>query len=449
VLDDPRALAHDVLSRVLYKGAYADIVLGSALARSALNPPDRALATEIVYGVLRRLLSIDWALDGFLRSPVAGTPASVALALRIGAYQLLFLDRIPAYAAVHTAVELARARAGRGAVPLVNAVLRRLAGEGPREFPSWSDPVQRIVREHSHPRWLVEQLITLHGVQEAAGMCAANNLPAPTDVRVNLLKCDIEQARQSLESDGLAVEQCRYAWDGLRVTSAGRPLDATRAYKDGLVYVMDEAAMLVAPALAPDRETTVLDACAAPGGKTAHIAGLMRNTGRIVACDLSRSRLQLLSDNCNRLGVTNVQIVVEDAAKIGGRFKAAFDSALVDAPCSGLGVLRRRPDLRWRKEASDIKRLHSLQVAILEGVAASLREGAVLVYCTCSIHPDENGGTVDEFLSRHPEFARDSLKGRVPDVLAREERDGAIQMFTHVHGTDGFYIARLARRKGY
>ena len=441
---DPRVLAHDVLKRVLYHHAFADIALGSALTRSALPSPDRRLATELVYGTTRRLLSIDWALDGLLKEPVSSAHPDLAISLRLGAYQILYLDRVPGYAAVDRAVGITRAKTGERRAGVANAVLRRLARDGPRPLPTWDDPALRLAVEHSHPVWLVKDLLSRSSVEEVSRMIAANNVPAPLEVWVNTLRSDRSSVAASLAREGYMVRPTRLAKDGLVVDTGGRPVEESTAFRDGLFYVMDEAAMLIAPTLGPIAGSSVLDACAAPGGKTIGLAAAMENRGRILALDTSDARVALMRQNCERLGATIVEARSGDARDVG-RLGMQFDYALVDAPCSGLGVLRRRPDLRWRKDLEQIEGLRRLQRAILQEAADALKPGGILVYCTCSIHPDENEGVIESFLRDNPCFHMSSLRGRIPPELESDERDGALQLYTHIHGTDGFFVARLAK----
>lgn len=443
---NPRALAYEVLKKVLFEGAYADIALGAYLSCSALEMVDRSLATELVYGVLRNLTWLEWNLGGVLKKPFQKLQEDAQVILMLGAYQILKLSRIPAYAVVNSSVELAKA-ARRVSPELVNAVLRRIARQGARDLPDWSDSVLRICVEHSHPRWLVEYLISQFGVAGAESACRANNEPPPLDLRVNTLKTTISDAMDSLAADGVRNERCPYAAEGLRVISQKRPLGQTKAHQSGHVYVMDEAAMLVAPASGVVPGQTALDACSAPGGKALHLAALMENQGKVLALDTRRARLELVRENASRLGASNIETQLLDARKAGTEYEGVFDVVLVDAPCTGLGVLRRRPDLRWRKDAGDAARLHELQSQILNGVAPAVKPGGVLLYSTCSIHPAENDVSIEQFLGSHPDFFRDTLLPYVPDALHPWVTQGTLQLYTHVHGTDGFYIARLVRAR--
>ncbi len=442
---DPRVLAHDVTKRVLYHGAFADIALGSALSASSLSGSDRRLATELVYGLVRRLLTVDWALDGLLRKPVSRASPDLATSLRLGAYQILFLDRVPAYAAVDRATGIARDMSGSREAGVVNAVLRKLAREGPRALPAWDDPARRLAIEHSHPEWLVRDLLSRFSVEETSCMLEANNSPPPLEVWVNTLKAGRDTVAGLLGVEGFRVSATKFAGQGLAVETEGKPVEQTSAFLDGLIYVMDEAAMLVAPALGPEPGSAVFDACAAPGGKTVALAAVMGNEGRILAQDISGPRVAMVKKNCERLGVTIVEARTGDTRNLDAQEGPSFDYVLVDAPCSGLGVLRRRPDLRWRKSLGQIAGLRQLQIPILRGAASRLKPGGVLLYSTCSIHPDENRGIIESFLKEDPRFRTSSLKGRIPASLEPDERDGTLQLYTHVHGTDGFYMARMTR----
>ncbi len=441
-----RQLVFRVLRKVLFEGAYADLALSAELSRSSLASVDRALATELCYGVLRNLTLLDWTLDSFLKQPICDALPATQVLLRLGAYQILMLDRIPPYAAVNSCVEIAKRF---GAHPsLVNAVLRRIVSSGPRELPDWDDPEARISVEYSHPNWLVSYLLETFGLEEAVQICRANNKPAALTVRVNSIRSDVQHAAQLFSEDGVKTERCVYAAEGLKIVSQQIPLEKTRAHTQGMTYAMDEAAMLAAPLMGECDGKSVLDACAAPGGKTLHLAALMRNRGSILALDVSRARLGLLSQNAARLGAEIVRTELLDAREAKTRYSGAFDAALCDVPCSGLGVIRRRPDLRWRKHTLQISGLRKLQLQILDSVAQCVKPGGVLVYTTCSIHQDENEHNVHEFLSQNSEWRLDSVLGYVPENLKRFVTHGWLQLYTHLHGTDGFYFARLKRAGG-
>lgn len=429
--------------------AYAGLALDRALKGHPLSRRDRALATELVYGASRRRNTLDWAIAQAASRPLDKMSPWVRADLRLAAYQLLFLDRIPPSAAVNEAVELAKKYGHAGLASFVNGVLRGLLRKKDSlSYPSPdSDPVGYLALRHSHPEWLVKRWLDRYGFEATEALLRANNENPPLVLRPNRLKTDREGLVQALEAEGAAAEPARLVPEAV-VLREGPAFEDLRSFRDGLFSVQDEGSILVGQVLRPRPGYTVLDACAAPGGKSAHLAELMDNQGRVVAVDPHDHKLALIRDNARRLGTSIVTPQLGDARDVGRAMAGQADAVLVDAPCSGLGVLRRRPDARWRKSAEQVEELHRLQVGILEGAAAAVRPGGTMVYSTCTVEPEENQGTVEAFLARHPEFERESLRAYLPASLAREPgvEQGWLQLLPHVHGTDGFFIARLRRR---
>lgn len=449
-----REAALRTLCRVEAERAFAGEALERELAAGRLDKRERALATELTFGTLRARGRVDHALAAFLKRPLAELTPWIRNVLRLGAYQLLYLDRVPASAAVDESVKLARRYGHAGTAGLVNAVLRNLVRQGPPPVPDpasaadFDARVAALAIAYSHPRWLVAEWLARFGPAETEALLRANNQPAPVAIRANGLKTSPAALGQRLAAEGVTVAPLRYLDDGF-VISDFDALTALPSYRDGLFIVQDEAAMLVAHVVDPRPGERVIDACAAPGGKTTHLAGLMGDRGEILAADVEPARLRLVVENCARLGVTCVETVAVDARRLG-RLKTGWaDRALVDAPCSGLGTLRRRPDARWRKEASAAGELAPLQVEILAGVAPCVKPGGTLVYSTCTLGETENQDVVRAFLLDHPEYAPEDLAPWVPAGL--REAIGAdgwwLQTYPHRHGIDGFFVARLRRRR--
>ncbi|MDR7483026.1 MAG: 16S rRNA (cytosine(967)-C(5))-methyltransferase RsmB [Armatimonadota bacterium] len=443
-----REAAFTVLLRTEAAGAFATVLLFRTLQRSRLAAADRALATTLVLGVLRHRGRLDWALAAFLRRPLHDLPPAIRTILRLGAYQVLDLTRIPAAVAVDEAVALARRHGHPGTAGLVNAVLRRLSADGspPPPDPA-ADPAGHLAVVHSQPRWLVERWLARWDAADVTALAAACTRPAPSVVRANTLVATPEEVRLALAARGVPVAAGLLP-EALRVRgalTARLPL-----YARGLFAMQDEGAMVVARALAPTAGSVVIDACAAPGGKTSHLAALMRNTGRLVACDVHPGKLAALAHRCATMGASNVEAHHLDARSLGRAFPRQADAVLVDAPCTGLGVVRRRPDVKWRVAAGDLARCAALQREILAGAAGAVRSGGVLVYSVCSLEPEEGPDVVRAFLGRHPEFRFDSLPATVPRTVNGWPLEGAeageVLLLPHRHDTDGFYVARLARR---
>lgn len=399
----------------------------------------------MVYGSVRRRNTIDWALAPFLRRPAASLDPVVRSILRLGAYQLIYLERVPAAAACNESAQMTRRMGFSSAVGLVNAVLRNLQRALPLRFPDpGEEPVRYLSLYHSHPEWLVTEWLDCFGYDETQALLAADNLPAPFAVRTNTLKITREELEGSLAAAGISAAPARWAPEGLYLEKAGAPENPL--FQEGLYFIQDEAAMLVARALAPSPGGLVIDLCGAPGGKTTHLAALMEGSGRLLAVDIHAHRLVLLAENCQRLGVPNVVGHLADARHLP-EYHGTADFVLVDAPCSGLGVLRRRPDLRWRKTPADMAGLADLQAELLDEAALCLKSGGVLVYSTCTIRPGENELQVARFLARHLDFHRDDLAPHLPEALLTGSETGQLQLLPHRHTTDGFFLARLVRSR--
>ncbi|OIQ55763.1 16S rRNA (cytosine(967)-C(5))-methyltransferase RsmB [Neomoorella thermoacetica] len=444
-----REAALQVIYRVTEEGAYAGLALDEVLKSAGLDGRERALATELAYSAIKAWGTLDWALGLFLRQPLEKLPPWIRCVLRLGATQLLYVPRIPPRAAIYETVELAKKYGHRGTTGLVNGVLRHLdRRKDALPYPDGkTDPAGYLALRYYHPRWLVERWLEEFGYQETEYLCRADNEPPPTIARVNTLKTTKDVLAARLQAEGATVRPARYAPEGLVVEELGA-LEASPSFQEGLFYVQDEGSQLVSHALHPAPGAWVIDASAAPGGKTTHLAQLMADRGTILACDVHRGRLDLIAANCRRLGVTCVRTVLVDARELGERYPAAADYLLIDAPCSGLGVLRRRPDARWRKEAPRTRELARLQLAILMGARQALKPGGVLVYSTCTLLPEENQEVVREFLDRAGEFRPDSLEPWLPvlppDLLVTA-RQGWVQFLPQRHGTDGFFIARIKK----
>lgn len=444
---DPRRLAVDILERV-QGGGYADRTLDATLQRHPdLDPRDRGLCTELVYGVLRQQGRLDFALAAFCKQPLAKLENRVLLLLRLGAYQLLCLDRVPDSAAVDTTVQLARALKLERATGFINGVLRALGrGQGQLAWPEPArEPLAHLQHALSLPQWLAARWLDDLGADEARQLAAALLDPAPFSVRVNTLKIDRARFLAALAAAGHRGEPTRFAPEGVVIRERSRaplPGDA-----DGWYQVQDEASMLVAPLLAPQPGERLLDACAAPGGKTTHLAALTGNRAQITALDLHPQRVHLVEQGAARLGCRGIAARCWDLTT-PPRFldPESFDGVLVDAPCSGLGVLRRNPETRWRLHPADITLLAERQAMLLDQAATLVRPGGRLVYAVCTVTPEETDRQVAAFLARHAQFRLQPLASRVPDswrVLL--DPQGCLRSWPHRFALDGFFAAGLVR----
>ncbi len=445
-----RRVALDVLLRVDRGRAFASLALDAALDRAGLAPRDRALATEIAYGVLRWRGRLDWIIEQAAGRPAGRIALPILCVLRAGAYQLLFLERVPAYAAVDQAARQARELGGPKAAGFVNGVLRHIArtrGEVPYPDPD-RDPVAYLAARGSLPRWLAERWVARLGLPEATALGLACNAAPPITYVGNALKGAPEEVRRALEADLGPVGPGTWAPGTFHVAGAGPPRDA-RALRDGLAFVMDEAAVLPMYLLGLAPGQRVLDACAGGGGKAAVAAGMLRGRGLIVGLEPQPRALRRLTEACARLGLDCVRPVRGDALRAGAFLRPAaaggFDAVLVDAPCSGLGTLRRHPEIKWRVTPGKLAELAALQRAILKGVAPCLRPGGVLVYATCTTEPEENEAVVEAFLADHPAFRLEDAGPHLPGPAAALAAKGYLRTWPHRHGIDGFFAARLRR----
>lgn len=439
----------NVLTQVEQEGAYSNLLLNTALQKSSLAKSDAGLATELIYGTISRLNTLDYFLDKFVKKGVQKLQPWVRALLRISLYQVVYLDRIPDHAVVSEAVNLAKRRGHQGISGMVNGVLRNILRQKESlAIPENMPTAQRISLLHSHPQWLVERWISQYGIETTEAICAANNEPPAVSVRVNTTMISREDMLTLMSSHGLDATPSSLSPYGIVVKGAGN-MALTDWYRDGMISIQDESSMLVAEAVKPEPGMRVLDCCAAPGGKSAHMGELMKDEGSIVANDIHAHKGKLISDQASRLGLDSISIVTGDALDLVDRFEpASFDRILLDAPCSGLGVIRRKPDLKWGKSQEDIHEIAALQLRLLESVSTLLRPGGLLVYSTCTIEPLENEGVVSAFLEGHSEFeiAEDGL-----GALSRLEKKsllqgGGIQILPQHYHSDGFYIARLGRR---
>ncbi|GIP48037.1 16S rRNA (cytosine(967)-C(5))-methyltransferase RsmB [Paenibacillus sp. DXFW5] len=447
-----RSVALQVLTAVEQEGAYSNLLLNGALQKSGLTGPDAGLATELVYGTIQRLNTIDYFLEPFVTKGLAKLAPWVRNLLRLSFYQLHYLDRIPPHAAVNEAVNLAKKKGHQGISGMVNGVLRSvLRRKEELRFPEGMDPVQRIALEHSHPEWMVKLWIRQYGEEAAEAICRANNEPPSVSVRVNRARISRNEMIRLMEEQGLQAAASKISPDGIVVHSGGN-MALTSWYREGLISVQDESSMLVAEALDPRPGMTVLDCCAAPGGKTCHIAEIMEGRGRVLANDIHPHKAKLIEDQAKRLDLENIDTLSSDAMQLAERLDASsFDRILLDAPCSGLGVIRRKPDLKWAKTPGDVAEIAGVQRALLDSASGLLKPGGLLVYSTCTIEPRENAEMVASFLNRHPEFelAVDEpagWSGRQPLEAAAGRVEAGLQILPQDAHSDGFYIARLRKK---
>ncbi|WP_200729892.1 16S rRNA (cytosine(967)-C(5))-methyltransferase RsmB [Streptococcus oralis] len=431
-VETARSLALAVLEDVLVNQAYSNIALNKHLKGSQLSVADKGLVTEIVYGTVARKLTLEWYLSHFIEDRDK-LDNWLYILLLLSAYQLRYLDKVPNHAVVNEAVELAKLRK-KGSEKLVNAVLRRILREGWPDIDSIKRKNKRDSIAYSLPVWLVSKLKEEYGEERAQAIFDSLLVRNKASIRVTDLsrkeeiKAVLEASDSPLAASGLVKEQGHFAGHDL--------------FSEGAITIQDESSQLVAPTLDLQGDEQVLDACAAPGGKTAHMASYL-TSGKVTALDLYDHKLDLIQENAERLGVAEqVQTQKLDARKVHEFFeKDSFDKILVDAPCSGIGLLRRKPDIKYNKETADFMSLQEIQLEILGSVCQTLRKGGIITYSTCTIVSEENFQVVEAFLESHPEFEQVKLEHECKDIL----KDGCILITPELYGSDGFFISQFRK----
>ena len=442
-----RQLASDILAKVDTRKAYADILLDQALKATTLNERDRALLTELTYGTLRWRGNIDGQLSRYLRQPLAKTDPLIRNLLRVSVYQLRFLNKIPDYAAVDEAVELARNHSGGKSAGFVNAVLRnflrgkdRVIGLAPK-----AESVAGLAVTYSHPEWLVKRWIDEFGAEAAKTLMRANNERATLVLRVNYLKCTREKLLDRFLEAGIKAEATQWSPQGISVLS-GPAVDKLPGFAEGYFQIQGEASQLVTYLVSPLSGERILDACAAPGGKSTHVGEFMKDEGELVAIDISARGIAKIRENAARLGLKSLRVLSADAsAELADKFRKPYDRVLVDAPCSGLGTLRGHPEIKWHRDENDIRRLSRLQSKILSRVAGYLKPGGALVYATCTLSREENEEIVESFLAHHKEFELEDAARYLPGQATHMVREKYFVALPHRDNTDGFFAARMRK----
>ena len=437
-----RGHAVKILNRIDRTDAYLDKLLDIEIKNSNLSGLDKSLLFEIVHGVTRWLGRIDWVLNGFYKGQFSKCIPNVKNAMRVALYQILFLDKVPDYAAVNEAVDFVKKLQGQKPADLTNAVLRNIIRS--KDTIRYPDPNEDIVAYlsayYSHPSWMVKRWINRYGKDETEKLLISNNNKPLLTLRVNGLVSNYEEMNSLLNSVDLKFTAGKYLPEFIRLNALSNITDWEYFHK-GYFTVQDESTGLPVKLLDVKPGMRVLDLCAAPGGKTAYIADVMQNSGEIIALDRFESRLKILQKNLNRLKVTNVKTVTIDANEYEDEL--GFDRVLVDAPCSGLGTLTKKPDLKWKRDLGDIRKIVNIQYELLKKGASVLRKGGLIVYSTCTIEPEENFEIIKKFLLDFPNFKLIN-PGNVFSAELIDE-NGCVRTLPHLHGLDGSFAAKLEK----
>lgn len=440
---DARETALLTLNACERQGGWSEVVLKKQLKQAQLSQRDAALATQLCFGVLQNRMLLDFYLSHFSNIPLKRMESKVLQNLRIGAYQMLFLDRIPHSAAVNSAVALTRAHCKNPRAPgMVNAILRGLERrlDNLPTIPV-QDRKEYLSILYSHPRWLVEEYCQALGEEETAALLEAHNSRPPVTAMVNTTKAGAEDVCRRLEEAGVEVQPHPWLPDCLQLSGTG-DMEGLTAFQDGLFYIQDPASRLAVLASGAQPGMKVLDVCAAPGGKSFAAAIQMEDRGEVISCDLHPHKKTLMQKGAQRLGLSCVTPMTADGTVFRPEWEEAFDVVITDAPCSGLGVVRKKPDIRY-KDPEPLAGLPQVQRAILDNAQRYVKPGGVLLYSTCTVLERENGGVIRGFLEDHPRFRRESFT--LPGPVGAVE-EGMVTLWPHRYGTDGFFICKL--RKG-
>lgn len=433
-MKNARQTAFEILNKIQRDNSYSNLLLDAVFEKSELEQIDKAFASALVYGVIERMITLDYELSQYLRQPLKKLKPQVLTILRLGAYQLLFMDKVPASAAINESVRLTKNNGAAFASGLVNAVLRKVCSNG-------VTPTENLSVRYSAPRWLCELWNNSYGHDNALALLESSFGSVKTSLRVNSLKTTEDELIKALADEGIKAEKNALMSNALTVENAGA-LHKTKAYSNGLFHVQDLASQLCCTALDVNENDTVLDICSAPGGKSFTLAQYMRNTGSVYSFDIFEHRLKLIDDGAKRLGIINIKTMKNDGSVYNSAVPLA-DKILCDVPCAGLGVIRKKPEIRY-KERAEVDKLPELQYSILCVSAKYLKKGGTLVYSTCSLNPDENENIIKKFLSEHSDF--ESVRV-LPELKRHEENTDYISLMPHIHNCDGFFIAALRKNK--
>lgn len=433
-----RSIALKILNRVFNEGAYSNLVLSSELNNSNLNDKDKALVTEIVYGTIRRKNSLDTLIASFVRD-IKMMDKRVLNILRIAMYQLKFLDKVPSYAACNEAVEQAK-KISISSSKLVNGILRSYGKKGESGL-VFKNKIYELAYTYSFEPWLIRLFIKQYGEEDAIRILNGLNLTPKVTVRVNSLKGDFDEVFEELEEFGYNVEEGYICPEAISI-KGGKSVEDNKVFNEGKITVQDESAMLVAPLLDIAHDEIVLDLCSAPGGKTTHIAELLENTGKVLAFDLHENKLGLIEENCKRLGIKNVELKQMDATKIDVNLIGAGDKILLDVPCSGLGIIKRKPEIKWNKNREELKEIVKVQREIMENAWQYLKQGGTMVYSTCTLNKEENEQNIEWFLNKHKNCTLEKVFIGNGDNLRYE--NGMLTVLPNEY-MDGFFIAKLKK----
>ncbi|SCY85362.1 NusB antitermination factor [Alkaliphilus peptidifermentans DSM 18978] len=434
-----------VLYEVEVDNAYSNIALNKELKDKPYSAKDRGFMTELVYGVLENLIMIDNVIEQFSSIKLKKINAYTLILLRLAIYQILYLDKIPPSAAVNESVNLSKIYCKRSS-GFINGILRNMLRQKENiKIPDEKkDFVGYLSVTYSHPKWMIEEFLKFFDPVFTKELLKANNQKPELNVRVNTLKISVEEAIKALNNSGFDVVQNAFISEGLTI-KGDKNLFELEALKEGLIYIQDFGSMLIGKIVDPKENDFVIDVCSAPGGKTTHMAQLMNNKGNIIARDVYDHKLKLIEKNAKALGIKIIKTEKFDGKVLDKSLIEKADKVLVDAPCSGLGIIRRKPEIKYRKRPDDIKEITSLQLKILKNASMYVKPGGSLVYSTCTIDPRENAEVIDQFLKDSSEYQQVNIGEVYKNMIPGNHKD-TIQLYPNIHHTDGFFISKLIKR---
>ena len=435
-----RKVAINILERIINEGAYSNIILSNELNNSDLSDKDKALVTEIVYGTLRRLKTIDTIIASFVKD-ISIMDKKILNILRVAVYQMNYLDKVPSYAACNEAVEEAKEISDKDS-KLVNGILRNFVKKEGKFDIIFRNKIDEIAFDLSFEPWMVRMFIKQYGEHEALEILEGlNNTPKMT-VRVNSIKGDYEEVYEELEEAGYNIEEGCICPEAISI-KGGKGIENNQAFVDGKITVQDESAMLISPLLDLEEGMKVLDLCCAPGGKTTHIGELLNNTGEVLGFDLHENKLELVKENYERLGITNIKLAQMDATKLDVKLVSYADRVLLDVPCSGIGIIRKKPEIKWTKKRKDLKEIVEVQREILENAWEYLKTGGVMVYSTCTLNKEENEENIKWFLSKHKDATIEKVFIGKGANLCYDQM-GTLTILPNEY-MDGFFVAKIKK----
>lgn len=443
---NPREVATDALLEILQEGAYNNMVLRKVLRQNgAMQQKDKALVTEMVNGTLRNLYYVDYVINQFSKTKTEKMKPLILAVLRLSVYQMMFMN-IPDSAACNEGVKLVESRGYRQLKGFANGVLRTIAREKDNISLPDENTAEYLHVVYSHPLWLVHMWIAYYGYEETKEICKANNIAPDVSISVNTLKISTENLTKILEKVGVQVKAGMYHKDALHLKGSA-DLGRMEVFQKGYFHVQDESSQLAVAILDPQAGETILDLCAAPGGKSFSIAKTMENTGKVVSGDIYEHKIELMADGANRLGYTIVEPKLQDATEWNDGYVEAFDRVLVDAPCSGFGLIGKKPDIRLKKSGVEIDDLVPVQREILENAGRYVKPNGVLVYSTCTLSRKENEKNVEWFLANNEDFVAEDISEYLPEAWNMETaKDGYVALLPHISKTDGFFVSKMRRR---